>query len=389
MNQGLLPKQMARQADNDDSCGGPQPDPTVHLKNYQYVSQFSTDQVCGISIFIAGNPGDPDGNVVQVYCYDINGPQNVTITAVSGDGTTVTFTAANTLTAGGGQQITFSGLGGGFSAFNTGVYTVLSASPTSFTITSPVTGGTTTGMGTGAAFIESATRTGVGQYQITLSSYQTDTPGYFTLVWNFEISSNPQQVDTYFQVGAENPDYDILPQPMKDIIQITWGRFSDMFDSPQGGPHLQVYFQSNFSVGRLAQLLNIALGYLNTMAQPYTTFTLTNAATFPYWQWGPLLEQGLYIETLKHLIRSYTEMPSLPGVTVSLADRRDYIDRWSSILQMELPMFKSQLDTFKISMMGLGRPKVLVSGGAYGNIGFTRIPGSAAPRGMLFSRFWF
>lgn len=67
----------------------------------------------------------------------------LTITAVTGSGTVVTFTAANSLA--GGESITFAGLGGAWTGFNTGTYTVVSANSTSFTVASATTGATTTG----------------------------------------------------------------------------------------------------------------------------------------------------------------------------------------------------------------------------------------------------
>ena len=296
----------------DDEIREGQPDPTVDLKEYQYVSQFAMD-ISGINIIVSGQPHDPDSNAVSVTMQDALG--------------------AN-------------------------------------------------------VFTESATRIDVGKYQIQFTSAQTSNPGFYTLVWNFHINAQAQQTKTWVEVGAHNATYDNLPDPMKDIIETTWIRFSDMFDSPQGGPHLQVYFQTNFSRGRLAQLLKIAVGYLNTMAQPFANFSVEGAPIFPYLQWGPLLEQRLYLETMKHLIRSYIEQPLPTGVNVARMDRRDYIDRWTKMLTHDEDDFKSQLDVFKISMMGLGRPHVLVSGGVYGAYGPTRLPGSAAARARFWSRFY-
>lgn len=289
----------------------PQPDPTQHLIDYQYVSQFSTD-VVGLIVNIADVPTDPDDNLVTVTMFD---------------------------------------------------------SEDNFIFTANVT------------------RTDVGTYTYQFLSTQTGTLGYFRLQWNLTLASIPQVTDTYIQIGQANPIYDSLPTEMRQIVDNVWVRFEDVFDSPQGGPHLQVYFQTNMSRGRLAQLLRLALGFLNTMAQPYMTFnTNPTLGEFPYMQWGALLEQALFIETLKHLIRSYTEMPMPDGITVARMDRRDYTDRWRAVMDDEMPWFKQQLDVFKIANMGLGRPRVLVSGGVYGTYGPTRLPGSAAARPMFWSR---
>ena len=67
------------------------------------------------------------------------------ITAVSGNGTTVTFTASNTYIP--GQTVTLAGLGGGFSGL-VGTQTVASATGSSFTVTNATTGATTTGTAT-------------------------------------------------------------------------------------------------------------------------------------------------------------------------------------------------------------------------------------------------
>jgi hypothetical protein len=178
---------------------------------------------------------------------------------------------------------------------------------------------------------------------------------------------------------------------MKSVIDLTWSRFADLFDSPQGGPNLQTYFQTHYTRGRMADLLRIAVGTLNTVAQPFQTYTVdgVGAALFPIARWGPLLEKSLYIEALKHLIRSYVEQPNFVGSgNVSRLDRRDYMDRWRSVLDMESATFQSQLEHFKIANMGLGRPAVLVAGGVYGKYGPTRLAGSVAARPRMWTRWY-
>jgi len=274
------------------------------------MSQFDTSTV-GITVFVAGQQGDPDGNIVTVSMYDIEDNQ---------------------------------------------------------------------------IFNQLAIRTSVGNYQMTFTTAQSAVPGFYTIAWDFTIASQPQELQTYIQIGATNPAYDSLDAGMKGIVESVWIRFADMFDSPQGGPHLQVFFQTAFSRGRLAQLLQIALNKINLTMQPAFSFTLTPGSEFPYQDWGGLLEQGLYIETIRHLIRSYVEMPMPTGVTVSRMDRRDFSDRWQNVYEMENADYMNMLSDFKIQMMFLSRPRVLVSGGAYGNWGPTRLPGSAAARGI--NRVW-
>jgi hypothetical protein len=63
------------------------------------------------------------------------------------------------------------------------------------------------------------------------------------------------------------------------------------------------------------------------------------------------------------------------------------MQRWRDVLQMEQEDATSMLEVFKIANMGLGRPKVLVSGGVYGDYGPTRLPNSAAARPRYYYRF--
>ena len=231
-----------------------------------------------------------------------------------------------------------------------------------------------------------ATRVGVGLYEVSLSSEESSVPGNYTVIWSYAIDTVAQEPRTFIYIGESAPSYDQLAPAMKDIVDHVWIRFADLFDSPDGGPNLMTYFQSNFQRGRMAQLLRVAVGLLNTTAQPHMTYTIDGdgGASFPVDQWGSLLESALYVEAVRHLCRSYVEQPNLVGPQVTRLDRRDYLDRWQSILRYEDETLQRQLEVFKISHMGFGRPRVLVSGGVFGRFGPTRVAGSMAAR----PRYW-
>jgi len=239
-------------------------------------------------------------------------------------------------------------------------------------------------------FTRTATRVDVGTYEVTLNSSETDEIGPYELTWNYTVSSTAQFEKSFILVGEFSPDYDALAPGMKAIVESVWIRFADLFDSPNGGPNLQTYFQSHFTRGRISQLLTIAVGILNTRAQPFQTYTIDGdgGASFPIEQWGPLLEQALYVEVLKHLRRSYVEQPMFMGGEVTRLDRRDYLDRWGQILADEQETLKQELDTFKIRNMGLGRPAVLVGGGVYGRFGPTRYAGGLPGRPRFYARWY-
>lgn len=244
---------------------------------------------------------------------------------------------------------------------------------------------------TSQVFSRDATHGGPGEYTVQLSSTETATPGPYVLRWTYTIAGAAEEYRLWVEVGKASPEYDRLADAMKAIVESVWNRFSDGFDSATEGPHLQSYFQTNFGRNRLAQLLRIAVGRLNTISQPFQTYTIDGdgGASFPVDRWGSLLETSLYVETLRHLVRSYVEQPDVQtGSGVSRLDRRDYMDRWRDIQVDEEETLKQQLQHFKIANMGLGQVRVLVSGGTFGRFGPARFPLSAAARPRFSTRFY-
>lgn len=239
-------------------------------------------------------------------------------------------------------------------------------------------------------FTRVATHVATGMYETATTPQETSMSGLYTVVWDYQMFGVAQEYRTYLEIGQARPGYDRLPGAMKDIVDTTWLRFADLFDSPGGGPNLMTYFQTKYDRGRLGELLTIAVGTLNTVAQPFQTYGLglPGQPAFPVAQWGSLLERSLYIEAIKHLIRSYVEQPMFVGGSVTRLDRRDYMDRWRMVLQDEESTFQRQLESFKISSMNLGKAAVLVSGGVYGRYGPTRIAGSVAARPRMWTRWY-
>lgn len=221
-----------------------------------------------------------------------------------------------------------------------------------------------------------------GTYGMDLSSSDVRFAGPAVIVYEYSINGAPDSSTVALEIGPPAPAYDILNEDVKGVVEQVVARLADLYDSPYGGPHLQVYIQTHFGRQRVAQLLTLGLGVLNTTSQPYSSFSVApGGKAFPVAQWGALLEKATFIEVLKHLRRSYVEQPSPEGVGVARLDRRDYLSRWGEILNDEREDFKPMLETFKMSQMGLGHVSVLVAGGAYGMAGaFAPLSMPARPR---------
>lgn len=236
------------------------------------------------------------------------------------------------------------------------------------------------------AWTRNATRASEGVYEITLTSAETQSPGVYLLRFDYEINGGDEVFGFDFEVGVSSPAYDDLPDQWRGIVDAVWIRFADLFDSPYGGPNLQVYAQTNFGRNRMAQLMEQAMQTLNSITLPHASHQL-GGESFPFKEWGGLLQRSLYVEVLKHLIRSYVEQPeAILGTAVSRLDRRDYMQRWQAVLDMEQMDLRTELGRYKMAHLGLGNVSVLVAGGAYGNLGPTVNAGSsgaAAARGYF------
>lgn len=242
------------------------------------------------------------------------------------------------------------------------------------------------------AWSGTATRTGVGTYTWTfLASSNTNQPGYYRLDWTYTLNAVSETASTWIQIGPPSPAYDALDAYGRGLVNDVWAKFADGYDSPQGGPNLQMWYQTHFNRGRVAQLLTQAIQHINVAAQPPTTFVAGpngGGPEFPYPQWMGLANTALTVEVIKHLMRSYVEDPEIQGAVQARTIRRDYLQRWQSMLDVEAPLLKEQRDVWKISFMFVMTPRVLVSGGAYGNYSPVRPIGNTIARPIYWWRFY-
>ncbi len=229
-----------------------------------------------------------------------------------------------------------------------------------------------------------ATRESLGRFSIEVGPSVSGRSGLYSIAWVFEVGGVERVENTYFEVSTSAPYWDALSADYKALVESVWNRLEDCFDSPDGGPYLSTLYQSQFGRNRVAHLMSVALGKINLRAQPHQTYTLEGPKLFPLGTWGGLLEQMTLVETIKHLMRSYVEQPEVIGSTVARVERRDYLQRWQSILDIETRDLDSMLDHFKMAHMGFSSPSVLVSGGSYGRIGPSR---SASGRPRFVTRF--
>lgn len=208
----------------------------------------------------------------------------------------------------------------------------------------------------------------VGKFDYEIGPSLTGERGVFIVEWAYQIDGVEFSFTDNLQVLEQMPMYESLSAVERlTVEQVSW-MFGDLFDSTEGGPYLTEQFQSHFDYERIAQLAQLAVIRLNTTGFPVT-----------YWEFGgdgggktvPKNFQGLqvmatYYEVLRHLIRSYVEIPARQGAEITFLDRRDYMQRWQSILQSEFPEWQRMVKMAKRDLLNLGRGSLLVAGGIYG-----------------------
>ena len=198
--------------------------------------------------------------------------------------------------------------------------------------------------GDGKGFLQYDDTTEVGEYKVVAT---------FTLA-----SSSKRSVRADFEViDPFNPP---TPEDEDIIGALVWSKLEDVFDSEEGGPWVQDQTKATFKKEKMKNFIDQALFDINNQ-QPATNaligeFVLEGVAQ-PH---SPLLVQGTLIAVIRHLIRSYVEQPLPAGGQIAYEDRRDYLQRWQSVLQIEEQYYMRLLLLWKRQFLGIPGAKVLV-----------------------------
>lgn len=185
-----------------------------------------------------------------------------------------------------------------------------------------------------------------GRKQSTTSDFQVDDPFQNPEVLDWEVLTEDEKYDAYERLVAEK----------------TWDRFEDLFDSTDGGPWMRDMTMNVFGPQKIRDFIDEALFDINVynpptdfdiakFAQPINNRTNTNMT---------LIVQGTMLAVIRHLMRVYTEQPLPTGGQITYEDRRDYLQRWGTIYQIEWNHYDHLVKMWKRQFLDLGKNKVLV-----------------------------
>lgn len=209
-------------------------------------------------------------------------------------------------------------------------------------------------------------REDTGKFDYEIGPDHTRERGVLTVEWSYTVGENNFTFTDHLQILNEMPLYESLSAADKLVVeQVSW-MMGDLFDSTEGGPYLIESFQSHFDYERIAQLSTIAVIRLNTTGFPVTDWGFgPDGKTVPK-NFSGLLVLATYYELIRHLIRSYVEIPARMNMNVTYLDRRDYMNRWQSVLATEWPEWQRMVKMAKRDLLDLGRGSLLVAGGIFG-----------------------
>jgi hypothetical protein len=149
-------------------------------------------------------------------------------------------------------------------------------------------------------------------------------------------------------------------------------RFEDCFDSDLGGPHLRdetlAYFEPSKIEKFIAEgLLEVNLWppFTNLDLSYFTTQVIDPDPALPpgSMQADPdryVIALGTELAIIRHLMRSYVEQPAPQGANIVYQDRRDYLQRWQQIYQLEKAEWDRVVALWKRQFLNLGKSSLLV-----------------------------
>ena len=214
-----------------------------------------------------------------------------------------------------------------------------------------------------------AVRDNVGLYSFDIGIEVTTVKGDYKVVWTYTINGDPRTFEYEFTVDRPQPYWDLLDPTQKAVIEGIYFKLSDGFDSTLGGPYLWELPQSSFGLETIARLTTVdGMNYINfegpkAFNPPYTFGGGTKKIP-P--SWYGLVQQAGFVETLKHLSRSYLEIPLPVNVTTAHLDRTRYSEMWMNMAKDEEARLLRQVHMIKRAMaLGVRTRSKLLAGGIF------------------------
>lgn len=210
----------------------------------------------------------------------------------------------------------------------------------------------------------------------------TDTSQTGVYPWIAQFIFDDGSKKSYRREFVVTDPFAVVPQTQRNkVAEEVWMRIEDCFDSELGGPWLRDQTLAYFDASKVERFIAEGLLFINSWP-PLTNLSLadfTTPAPDPDPALPPdstqndpdqiIIVQGTLIAVIRHLMRSYVEQPLPTGANIVWQSRRDYLDRWNTIYQIEWDFFKEAVTLWKRNMLGYGRTSLLIHNKA-GRLGY-------------------
>lgn len=189
---------------------------------------------------------------------------------------------------------------------------------------------------------------------------ETDRLGHHIAVATFELIDGTTK-STRIDFEVFDP-FEVVDTPIRIVADGVWTKLEDCFDAENEGPWVQDVTMNFFREEKMEKFVADALFDINYQNPP-TSLTITSfvnpdlTVSTNY----PLLVQGVFIQALRHIMRSYVEQPLPTGAQIAFQDRRDYLQRWESMYNIELDQYKRWVALYKRGFLQLGHSRLLVA----------------------------
>jgi len=151
------------------------------------------------------------------------------------------------------------------------------------------------------------------------------------------------------------------PSNTEVVAYYVWKKLEDCFDAEDEGPWLRDMTLNYFNESKMSAFIADALFELNELPVR-TNLTIDYFFHAPGDPSAdlPLLVKGTLLPVIRHMMRSYVEQPTPQGMNAPWQDRRDYLQRWGTVYQIEKEAYDKAAALFKRRFMGLGHSSLLV-----------------------------
>lgn len=193
--------------------------------------------------------------------------------------------------------------------------------------------------------------------------YETDEtfiPGHYVGVATFTLTDGSTQ-STRSDFELFDP-FAVVDTQTRVVADGVWTKLEDCFDSEDEGPWIQDVTMHFFREEKMEKFISEALFDINHQNPPTglgldSFVTTAGVPTNDY----PLLVQSILVQVIRHLMRSYVEQPAPTGAQIAYQDRRDYLQRWKEVYELEYNTYMRWVALYKRGFLQLGHSKVLVA----------------------------